>query len=213
MQSVRLAKTSVVCLCLLLVAFAVAACDGDDEATTTTSEATTTTTTLAEETTTTDTTTAPAPATVEVPNVNFELEADAISILSGVGLNSTVVYQSAYPAEHGRVIIMEPIYGSVVTVGTTITLTVGIDYDRAPVPNVVGMTLAEATIALHDANEFYPVVTELAVRNPDSWGKVISQDPAAGVELTMGASVNVTVGVASLPNPSISLPEITLPGF
>jgi hypothetical protein len=121
-------------LCLFVfVAPALVSCEDLADETTTSATITTSTTAPGEATTTTaesptgTTFGGPSPIeTVEVPTIGFVTEAQGISMLSAVGLVAEVTYMPAYPMEDGMVIMQDPEPGTIVAVGSTVHLTVGV---------------------------------------------------------------------------------------
>ena len=126
--------------------------------------------------------------------VGFVTETEGIAIVEDAGLEAAVTRKIAQSEEHGMVIIVDPEPGTVVPVGSTVTLTVGVDGDLAPVPDVVGMNVAAATATLVAANDFEPYVVYEETLIADNFGIVLEQYPATGEQATNAASIRLTVG-------------------
>jgi len=136
------------------------------------------------------------PAPVTVPNVVGLTQAAAESALTGAGLAvGTVTESFSETVPLGQVMSQSPASGVSVVPGTAVNLEVS--KGPAPagdkeVPNVVGMTQAEAGEALVAAELTLGAVTE-AFSAAVPAGQVISQNPAAGVMLAAGTPVNIVV--------------------
>ncbi len=138
----------------------------------------------------------PTPKLVQVPNVVGKTQSVGQQILRQLGFHVTSHTVASYlPA--GTIAEQSPAGGSQTIAGAQVTL--GISNGVAPVhklPDVVGMTLAQAKKALTSANYFVSVVDK-AVSNEKQDGVVLAQDPAAGSSVAEGTTVTLTVGTFS----------------
>ncbi len=135
------------------------------------------------------------PANVTVPDVEGMTSSDAQQALESAGLTvqTVEVYNATVP--DGNVIAQSPAAGSSVAPDTQVLIAVSLgpvpaDVTTVAVPDVVGMTQAEATAALEDAGfsvEAYEATSDSPV------GEVFWQFPAAAVEEPEGSSVAIVV--------------------
>jgi serine/threonine-protein kinase len=91
----------------------------------------------------------------------------------------------------GRVISTTPDAATPIDVGSTVILTVSTGREKAKVPDVVNQDVDDARAQLEQAG-FVVDVTDQEDATHDA-GTVLSQDPAAGTELTQGKTVTITV--------------------
>jgi len=140
-----------------------------------------------------------------VPNVVGMTQAEAGAALVAAQLTLgtvTEVYSDTVPA--GEVISQNPAAGVMVAENTPVNLTVSKGPAPVAVPNVVGMTQAAAEAALTGVGLAVGAVTEdLSATVPA--GQVISQNPAAGVEVAPGASVDLVVSKGPAP---VTVPNV-----
>jgi serine/threonine-protein kinase len=135
------------------------------------------------------------PANVTVPDVEGMTSSDAQQALESAGLivQTVEVYNATVP--DGNVIAQSPAAGSSVAPDTQVLIAVSLgpvpaDVTTVAVPDVVGMTQADATAALEDAGfsvEAYEATSDSPV------GEVFWQFPAAAVEEPEGSSVAIVV--------------------
>jgi serine/threonine-protein kinase len=133
-----------------------------------------------------------APATV--PDVRGLGQADAVSRLTRAGLTAQVRRQFDDEVPGGRAIGTEPKAGTRTTRGTSVVLLVS---TASVVPEVVGLSVAEARQVLEDAGLDSSVSQSLGGFGgvPFLGGlsdRVISQSPAAGQPVRPGATVALT---------------------
>jgi serine/threonine-protein kinase len=132
---------------------------------------------------------------VRVPGLTGDSREVALRRLREANLRSgrvTEVETDQYAP--GTVIDQSRAVQSLVDTGTTVDLTVAIAV-RAPVPSLVGMTLAAATRALAEAGLATGRVTEQTTFNTRA-GTVLSQSVAARTRVTRGTVVDLTVATA-----------------
>jgi beta-lactam-binding protein with PASTA domain len=116
-----------------------------------------------------------APPTVAVPNIVGMDVATALAALTAVGLVGSGPGAGTVDAEN-------PVAGTVVLVGSTVTYTVGAT--MVNVPDIVGFSVAGALAAL--------TAVGLVGSGPAS-GTVDSENPAAGTSVAFGSTVTFTV--------------------
>ncbi len=149
------------------------------------------------------------PSNVEVPQVKDLPEADAVAAITDAGLVVASTEQktnATVPA--GNAVKTDPAAGETVAPGTPVTLTVSRGPKQAVVPDLVGLTLAEAESAIADADLQVGAVDIADDAAP--LDTVLSQDPAADSEIDQGAAVNLIVssGPSNVEVPQVKdLPE------
>jgi len=128
---------------------------------------------------------------VSVPNVvGMTLEAAEAAITSSGLIVGTVTQECSVTVPAGQVISQDPGAGTEVCPPAPVDLVVS--SGPVSVPNVVGMTLAEAEAAIVAAGLAVGVVTE-AYSPTVPVGDVISQDPAGGSSVLPASAVNLVV--------------------
>jgi beta-lactam-binding protein with PASTA domain len=132
-----------------------------------------------------------ASATVTVPSVAGQNEAAASATLRRASLIPVPALSASTSVPDGVVIGETPPAGSVVDKGTRVTIAVSTGPGSSPLPNVVGLTVAQATAKLKGAG-FAPT-TETQPSPTIASGRVVSTDPPAGTEAQAGSSVTVLV--------------------
>jgi serine/threonine-protein kinase len=100
------------------------------------------------------------------------------------------------PDKIGKVLETDPMTGTLMSKNDPLTLTVGAEPEKVPMPDVSGQDAAAARKTLTDAGFVVePDVTEEAEDESDV-GKVIAQDPAPGTPIAKGSPVKLTIGAA-----------------
>ena len=145
-------------------------------------------------TTTVPPTTIPPVTEVEVPDVVGEPEADATSAITDVGLVAGSSEEPSDDVELGTVISQNPAAGTEVADGSTVNIVVSTGPEPpalVPVPDVVGLDVADATETL-EAEGF---VVEIAEEESDTIEAdiVIGSNPSAGTEVAEGTTVVLAV--------------------
>jgi beta-lactam-binding protein with PASTA domain len=132
------------------------------------------------------------PVQVKVPDVTNSDTAAAHSELRNAGLTFTD-NQVTSTQPKGTVIAQNPVGGSTVDKGTSVSLTISKGPNAASVPDVTGQSQAQATAALQAAGfkvQAKPKVTKDQTQN----GVVIHQRPASGTQLKKGRTVVIYIG-------------------
>ncbi|WP_332641607.1 Stk1 family PASTA domain-containing Ser/Thr kinase [Aeromicrobium sp.] len=138
------------------------------------------------------------PEEVTIPDFDGFSYAEAKKVLEDKGLK--VKKQEADSAlPENQVINSNPPAGEIVDFGSTVTLKVS--KGQSTVPNVVGMTKAEAIDALEDAGLNVDVVEDPA--SPAPQDEVTAQDKPEGTVVAPGTTVTITVST----NPVVPDPE------
>jgi beta-lactam-binding protein with PASTA domain len=147
----------------------------------------------------------PDPNLVAVPALVGLVLAEAQAALKELGMVAVVAEQeTAEEGQVGRVIAQSPEAAAELAAGAEVTLTVGVAPPPVVVPELVGLTLAEAEAKLTDLG-LDVVVVEQEVADEALVGQVLSQEPGALAEVEPGAQVTLTVGVAP---PPVVVPEL-----
>jgi eukaryotic-like serine/threonine-protein kinase len=124
----------------------------------------------------------------------------AVQQIRGRGLIPSVSEEeSSSPA--GEVIGQSPSAGSVVPLGTTVSITVARGVEEAKVPNVIGRLRSEAVQAMRDAG-LVPSVEEEETEVPGQVGRAIDQFPPPGTEVKPGTEVTIVVGKQAPASPA-----------
>jgi serine/threonine-protein kinase len=133
------------------------------------------------------------PPQVTVPDVLGLDKAVASAKIKDAGLNLTQELVDA-SSPKGRVVTQTPSGGTTVDRGTTVALQISRGPQRANVPDVSGLTTAEARAKLSGAGFKVKVVQrESATDPPDT---VIRQTPAGGTSMVKGTVVTIYVAKA-----------------
>jgi len=144
------------------------------------------------------------PDDAQVPSVVGLLSDDATRRLRAAGFEAATgeeVYHASAPP--GTVLRQSPLPGGVEARGTRVTLDVSAGQRRAVVPDLVGMTQAEAEVALQNAGF---ELGETVERQSDApRGTVIATAPAAAATLTTPAAVSLVVSGGPV---TVQLPEV-----
>lgn len=98
----------------------------------------------------------------------------------------------------GLVIATDPKANAEVRRGTSVTLQVSKGPERHVVPTLAGVSLAEATNQITDANLVVGKITETFSETVED-GQVIASDPKAGTQLKRGTAVALTVSKGRQP--------------
>jgi beta-lactam-binding protein with PASTA domain/predicted Ser/Thr protein kinase len=133
------------------------------------------------------------PELATVPDVVGLSRSSADSRLRAEGLGVAVQEQESEEPE-GTVIAQDPAGGSSVEQGATVTITVSTGIPQASVPNVVGLSAADAATQIGNAG-LVPAQREQTVTDPADDGVVVDQRPGAGTELDEGDEVVIIIGV------------------
>lgn len=144
---------------------------------------------------------------VTVPDVTGKTQADAVKAIEEVGLSVGTVTQLAdQEAPAGSVIKQEPAAGAKADKGSKVALSVSTGPGTAAVPDVVGMTKAEAESALTSAGFVPASASQYDLSAPV--GVVMEQLPAGGDQAAAGSQVGLLVSKGR-PNVSVTVPDVT----
>jgi beta-lactam-binding protein with PASTA domain len=142
------------------------------------------------------------PATVPVPDVIGQAAADAQAALEGEGFVVTTTEEASDEVEEGLVIGTNPTAGTEVAPGTTVDMTISTGPEAVVVPELIGLTVDEATTVAEEAGLAITFVED--PDNPDPEGVVVDQDPSPGESAEAGSEV-----VAQL-SPLVGVPYVVV---
>lgn len=141
--------------------------------------------------------------TATVPSVTGAGVEAASSALTSAGLVvGTVTTKESSTFATDTVMSQSPAAGVRVTTGTAVDLVVSVGRTLVTVPDVHGMTQADATTKLEDAG--FAVDSGTAFSTQPS-GVVISQGPAAGTSVPKASTVSISVSKGAAP---VDVPDV-----
>lgn len=143
------------------------------------------------------------PQQVQLPDVTGMTEGEALSELQAQGMSVTVTRSNSVSVERGVVMSQSPRVGSRVPVGSEVAIVVseGAPNQTANVPDVVGMSEADARAALTAAG--FEVFRAENPSDDVAAGQVIAQAPAAGEAISQGGTVAIVVSTGPPQNPDL----------
>jgi serine/threonine-protein kinase len=130
---------------------------------------------------------------VIVPSVVGYSETTAKSALENAGLKVNVAYEYSKDVAKGEVINQDPVAGSSVASGSTVTLVVSQGIEQVEVPDVLGQTREKATKSLEDKG--FSVTVEEEYSDDVKEGNVIRQSVDGGVSVNAGSDITITVSL------------------
>ena len=133
------------------------------------------------------------PETVIVPNLVNLSERDATAQLQSLGLLVRVQDEHSDEVARDLVIRSDPVADSEVQLGDTVLIVISQGPAPVEVPDLVGLTQAEAEAALAELGLTMVADTQ-GVADSSQDGLVIDQNPNAGEVLVPGDTVNVAIG-------------------
>jgi beta-lactam-binding protein with PASTA domain len=144
------------------------------------------------------------PSDTKVPEVLGMRYDEAAARLTRIGfrpVNGESRFHASAPA--GTVLDQTPGPGSVEPKGADVILDVSAGPRRGEVPNVVGMTRAQAELALENAGLDVGDVIDVRANTPR--GQVVASRPVAGTRVALPSPVTLTV---SLGPASVEVPDV-----
>ncbi|KAF0849550.1 Stk1 family PASTA domain-containing Ser/Thr kinase [Nocardia caishijiensis] len=134
------------------------------------------------------------PDQVAVPDLSGKTEQQAESELVKAGFSVAVQQKPDGKVAPGNVIATQPLGGSRIDEGSTVTLQVSTGPAQVAVPRILGMTQAEAEQALNSTGlQMDPNVQRRASSVADT-DRVIGQEPTAGVRVDIEQPIVVVIG-------------------
>jgi eukaryotic-like serine/threonine-protein kinase len=159
------------------------------------------------------------PSTVEVPSVYGNTADQAAAVLEDAGLElGTVSEDYSGDVAAGQVFYQDPAEGERIEPGSAVNVTVSLGPEQVEVPEVFGLTLAEAQNAVADAGFYYNVVK---VENEEPAGTALSTEPGAGTLLEPESTVTIYYSGGppepappepAPPEPAPAAPNVRVPG-
>jgi eukaryotic-like serine/threonine-protein kinase len=130
------------------------------------------------------------PSTVKVPSVYGNTADQAADLLAQVDLELGTVSED-YTSEvaEGQIFYQVPAQGQSIEPGSSVDVTVSLG-PQVEVPEVYGLTLAQAQDAVANAGFFYNV-DEVEPNNNEAAGTALSTDPGAGTLLAPESTVTI----------------------
>ncbi len=144
------------------------------------------------------------PRQVLVPEVDGEAADDAVASLAAADLGAAITEVHHEQVPEGRVIGTDPPAGVEVDEGTEVAVTVSLGPTPIPVPELVGVPLAEARALVRDAG-LELTVTERRYDAGAPVDQVLAQEPAPGATRHAGDVVEVVVSDGPAP---VVLPNV-----
>ncbi|PQM74032.1 Stk1 family PASTA domain-containing Ser/Thr kinase [Corynebacterium sp. J010B-136] len=131
---------------------------------------------------------------VTVPDVEDRPRSEVIAELEDIDLLVTVNEEANPDIARDNAIRINPAPGSQLQRNSTVILTVSSGREITEVPDVVGLSLEDASRALSDAGLSMSDSVEEEESSAENTGRVTQQNPPAGSQLSRGSRVTVTVG-------------------
>ena len=135
---------------------------------------------------------------VSVPNIQSLALADAETKLQAEGLTFKVTTASSNPQNlpPNTVVSQDPLAGTSVSKGTTVTLTIVAQPNTVAVPSVAGISVSDAS-GLIGQQGLSVGSTSTACSNNYAKGIVTGSSPSGGQQVNPGSAVNLTVSSGS----------------
>ncbi len=139
---------------------------------------------------------------VEIPAVANLTYEQAATKMRAAELEPVQQDENSLTIAKDKVIRTEPASGTKLEAGQIVTIIISLGPKESPVPNVVGMTLADGTAQLTSVKLVAGTVTE-AYHGSYPAGTIIATDPASGTSLKEGGAVNIVVA-----NGKVDVPDV-----
>ncbi|MEY4019477.1 MAG: hypothetical protein RLZZ590_777 [Actinomycetota bacterium] len=144
----------------------------------------------------------PGGSGIEVANVVNSTYQDGYVTIIQQGLLVSKVYEASETVPADTIIRTDPTAGTKVPEKTVITVYVSSGKNTVALPNLAGMTEAEAATALATAKLTLGTITQAASPNVEA-GKVISTDPVFNSQVAEGTVVNLIIS-----NGKVNVPDV-----
>jgi beta-lactam-binding protein with PASTA domain/predicted Ser/Thr protein kinase len=146
---------------------------------------------------------------VQIPDVVGMDRYEATGVLEALGLKVLSQEEpTADEAQRDKVLSQDPVSGTIVQAGYTITIVVATG-DLVLVPVLVGMSQSTAETVILGLGLIPQVVP---VDSTQPGGTVLTQDPEAGTEVQMGSTVKIEVSNAPVIN-MVTVPPVAQMGY
>lgn len=147
---------------------------------------------------------------VKVPSLKGVSEAQAVAMLSQNGYKYDIFYETSTSVPRGDVLRTVPAENTEISASEVIKLYIsdGFDKSKVQVPDVSGLTAAEARYILQKAG-LTPVENTSSAEYTDlvPAGCVISQSPAAKTEVSPGTTITLIISLGEEREPVITDPS------
>ncbi len=148
-----------------------------------------------------------------VPKVTGMTEEEATEALEDSDLEVVVVEEYSKKVEEGYVISQDVDPDSEVGAGSTVTITVSKGIEESTVPNVIGMTQADAVAAIEEAGLTISATLTDEDKTKDD-GVVLKQSVEGGTTVEKGSSITITVNeIEQLKSATVSINLKSLTGY
>ncbi len=144
----------------------------------------------------------PGGSGVEVANVVNSTYQDGYVTITQQGLLISKVYEASETVPADTIIRTDPVAGTKVPDKTVITVYVSSGKNTVALPNLAGLTEAEAATALATAKLTLGTITQAASPTVEA-GKVISSDPVFNTQIAEGTVVNLVIS-----NGKVNVPDV-----
>ncbi len=149
------------------------------------------------------------PRMVQVPALKGRTQETAKLELQTAGLKlGKVDYREDTSAPKGTILSQTPAEGQSVVAGMAINVVVNLGLDTAPVPDLEGLSISEATRALSQVGLVVGKVTQV-VSEMIPEGQIIDQGLKRGVTVSKGTSIDIEVSKG--PPPPVEPPSVEEP--
>ena len=148
--------------------------------------------------------------TVELPDFRGWEAGDVADWLRENGLEGERKTGRSDAVTEGRVYRQDPAAGAAVERGSTVTYWVSSGEPKVVVPELIGMTQADAVAALTEAGLAIGEVTTQASADIDA-GRVMAQDPPADTKVERGARVDIVLSTGPEPTPTPTATLVQVP--
>jgi eukaryotic-like serine/threonine-protein kinase len=134
---------------------------------------------------------------VAVPEVVGQQRPVAEAAIQTAGLQAEIAeVETDDPNMVGKVVSTDPVPGTEVDEGSTVTLNIGKALAQVAVPDLANKTPDEAKVALEAAKLTLGTQEQQVVEDEKLVGKVIGQDPPANAQAAPNSAVKIIVGIA-----------------
>jgi eukaryotic-like serine/threonine-protein kinase len=140
------------------------------------------------------------PQLVRIPDVSGQTERDATRVLEDAFLEVDPEFGFSDTVPENRVIGTEPIAGTEIQAGTTVSLIISRGSNTVAVPNVVGQDDQAALNSL-EAAELGGTIVQRDDEAPA--GEVVAQSPTAGKRVKQGSTVTIFVSTGAISVPDV----------
>jgi beta-lactam-binding protein with PASTA domain len=143
---------------------------------------------------------------VLVPDLSGLTQEEAESAITAASLNIGIVSEEiSGDVDAGLVLAQSPAANTSIAPGSMVNFVLSLGLPEVTVPDVVGLTQAEAQAAITDANLTVGIISETSSLTIPA-GEVLSQDPQAFSILLYGQPVNLVVS-SGLPEQELDAPK------